>query len=141
MTAVEILNTLGERNDPSFRPFIDPEDYDETRFIKINGKLSRIDRGDYLTSFIMAFLYQVIPMKDSIKTVSSLGQSDDIVFSAGTPGQTRMHRIRIFRRRDVMGHDESRERAVWEQVGTYLIVRNLNDFYSWYVKEFGEVII
>lgn len=54
MTPVEILNTLGERNDPSFRPFINPDEYDETRFIRINGKFSRVDRGDYLTAFIMA---------------------------------------------------------------------------------------
>lgn len=141
MTPVEILNTLGERNDPSFRPFIDPDEYDESSFIRINGKLSRVDKGDYLTAFIMAFLYHVIPMKETIKTVSSLGQSDDIVFSVGTQTRYRTHRIRIFRRRDVIGHDENFERIYWQQVGTYLIVENLNDFYSWYIKEFGEVTV
>ncbi len=73
MTPVEILNTLGERNDPSFRPFIDPDEYDETRLIRINGRLSRVDRGDYLTEFIIAFLKNVISMPDTVKTVSSLG--------------------------------------------------------------------
>lgn len=141
MTPVEILNTLGERNDPSFRPFEDPDEYDETRFIKVNGKFSRVDRGDYLTAFIMAFLYQVIPMKETIKTASSLGKSDDIVFTVGTPRQTKTHRIRIFRRGDYFGHDENIERAHWQGVGTYLIIENLADFYSWYLKEFGEVVV
>ncbi|MBC7758375.1 MAG: hypothetical protein H7069_05930 [Phormidesmis sp. FL-bin-119] len=78
-------------------------------------------------------------MKETIKTASSLGKSDDIVFTVGTARQTKTHRIRIFRRGDYIGHDENTERAYWQNVGTYLIVENLNDFYTWYLKEFGEV--
>jgi len=159
MTPVEILNTLEERRlklvhannlNYKFTPLVDPDKYDGS--MVINNPLRFVRKDEYLIYCIHVFIVNAFAVKDpdmlkgyenakkKVRKVNSFGRTYDLTLDVGTFRKSITHRIRVVAPGEQVGGGERLEIATWSSLGTYLLVRNFDDFYQWYVREFGELV-
>jgi hypothetical protein len=163
MRPIEILNTISkkifdlEKSEDGFEknefvPFVDPAEFNANTFKVIKGQLTQVSRDEYLKECIGYFLLNVTALKnqnllkgyneskDLVTTQNGFGEVDDISFTVKTPRKNTTYRIRIF---DLSKSsiNESENYTMLMLRGTYIIVKSLDEFYSWYVSKFGDVEI
>jgi len=167
MGPIEIINTLNakraellEGSDPSKDDaeyiFIDPDEYvkgTNRRLKRISGQLHQVEKGEYLKDCIEAFLLNVQALnapdlingykeaKNLVSTKYGFGPVDDVYLTIGPMLRPKRYRIRISIRGADQESSELQDLASFSQSGKYVEVRSLQEFYNWYVKEFGEIVI
>lgn len=163
MKPIEILNTIAERifelrkkgsNDDSlFIPFVDPNDFKENTIKVVNGRFAMNNKEDYLKDCIGYFLLNVFALKNKdiltgfeearqiVTTQRGFGTVDNIRFTGKTlDGVVRTFIIRIVSTdRPSISQSENYEMILLK--GNYILVSTIDEFYKWYVENFGEVNI
>nr|WP_294894361.1 hypothetical protein [uncultured Pedobacter sp.] len=120
---------------------------------RVFDRYAMSNKEDYLKDCIGYFLLNVFALRKKdiltgfeearqiVKTQNGFGKVDDIRFTGKTiDGITRTFRIRIIGiDRPSLSQSENHEILLWKS--NYVIVSTIDEFYKWYVKNFGEVEI
>lgn len=153
---VELLKETDHSKDHAEYSFMDPDEYERgtTRRLKrVSGQLHQVGKDEYLKDCIVAFLLNVQALKGPdlingyqeaqklVHTRNGYGPVDDVYLILGPRLRQKTYRIQISVRQVDKGSSDRQDLATFSQSGKYVEVRSLQEFYTWYVKEFGEIVI